>query len=112
MPRIQLDAGRLKHRVTIEAPKRTQDPITGALTTTWAPEATDVFAANEPLSVRDFIAAQSVKSRVNVRLVIRYRPGMNTTLRLVGADGTIYTPAGFLYDMDTGREYLTIPASC
>lgn len=108
MRKPPLEAGRLKHRVAIEAPTRTQNPMTGAVTTTWTNVVT-VYASIEPLSAKDFIAAQMLKNRVDTRIVIRYRPGLNTTMRLVGTDGTIYTPAGFLHDIDTGREYLTVP---
>jgi len=110
MRRTPLDAGRLKHRVVIEAPTRTQNPTTGEVMTTWAAIAS-VFASIEPLSAKDFIAAQTLKSKINTRIVIRYRSGLNTAMRLVGPDGTIYTPAGFLPDADTGREYLTVPCA-
>ena len=105
-----LAAGSLRHRIRIEAPTRTQDPLTGAMTTAWTLVA-EVFAAIHPLSVSGIIAAQSVKSKIDTRIVIRYRPGMNPSMRLVGPDGTIYTPTGFLHDMDYGREYLTAPCS-
>lgn len=105
-----LAAGRLRHRIRIEAPSRTQDPDTGAMTETWA-EVVTVAAAIEPLSANSFIAAQTLKSKVSVRIVIRYRPGLNTSMRLIGSDGTLYTPAAFLHDMDTGRDYLTVPCS-
>lgn len=32
-------------------------------------------------------------------------------MRLVGPNGAIYTPAAFLPDADSGREYLTVPCS-
>lgn len=108
-----LAAGRLRHRLRIEAPQITQDPDTGALTTTWATVAEHVPASIEPLSVKDLIAAQSVKSLVSVRIVIRYRPGMLPNMRLINeADGTIYTPHAFLPDDNSGREYLTAPCVC
>lgn len=107
-----LAAGRLRQRLRIEAPHRVQDPDTGALTTTWEEVAT-VYGSIEPLSADSFIKAQSVGSKVSTRIVIRYRSGLNTSMRLVDvSDGTIFTPAGFLHDMDSGRDYLTVPASC
>ncbi len=110
MRRTPLPAGRLKHLVVIETPVRAQDVTTGVLTTTWAPLAT-VHASIEPLSAKDFIAAQMVKSKVDTRIVIRYRAGLTTAMRLVGPNGAIYTPAAFLPDADSGREYLTVPCS-
>lgn len=105
-----MSAGKLRHRVRIETPSRVQDPETGAMTTTWTTLAT-VAAAIEPLSVNSFVAAQTLKSKVSVRIVIRYRAGMRHDMRLVGTDGTVYVPAGFLADPVTGKEYLTIPCS-
>ena len=105
-----LSAGRLRHRIRIERPTLVQDAY-GAGTTTWETVANDIYAAIEPLSANAFIAAQTLKSKISVRIVIRYRPGLNTSMRLIGADGTIYVPAGFLPDPDSGREYITIPAS-
>lgn len=106
-----LNAGRLRHRVTIEAPQHTQDPQTGEIVTTWASFASNVAAAIEPVSVREFVAAQAVQSRIEVRIVIRYRSGLTPNMRLVGPDGTIYQPQGFLPDANSGREYLSIPCS-
>lgn len=108
MPKKNLPAGNLRHRVRIEAPVRTQDETTGEMTTTWQ-LVEEVAASIEPLSARDFVAAQMQKSTITVRIVIRYRSGLNTAMRLVRTDGTIYKPHGFLHDMDSGREYLTVP---
>jgi SPP1 family predicted phage head-tail adaptor len=109
----KLNAGRLRHRLRIEAPTHTQNATTGALVTAWYPVAEHVAAAIEPLSARDLIAAQSVKSQVTTRIVIRFRADLTPAMRLINeATGTIYTPVGILPDPESGREYLTIPASC
>lgn len=105
-----LEAGKLRHRIQILEQSRTQDPITGSTTTVWTPVDT-VWAAIEPLSARDFIAAQTLKSRVSVRITMRYRSGINTSMRLIGPDGTAYIPEGFLADPNSGREYITVPCS-
>lgn len=105
-----MSAGRLRHRITIEQPVQAQDPVTGALATTWATVAT-VAASIEPLSVKDFIAAQAKQSQVSVRIVIRWRSGLSHAMRFVGTDGTIYKPAGFLVDPESGREYVTCPCT-
>lgn len=109
--RKSLPAGKLRHLIRIEERRRDQDPETGAMVGTWGTVA-GVYAAIEPLSARDFIAAQMAQSRISVRITIRHRHGLNTTMRLVGPDGTVYTPLAFLHDADTGREYLTVPCSC
>jgi SPP1 family predicted phage head-tail adaptor len=102
-------AGKLRHRIKIETPTHTQD-ANGTLTTTWA-QLDEVYAAIEPLSVRDFIAAQSQKSQVSTRITIRYRAGLTTDMRLIGPDGTIYKPLAFLTDGDSNREFFTIPCT-
>jgi len=108
---MKLNAGRLRHRIRIEKPIVTQDPETGALT-----EAVqvigNVFASIEPLSAREFIAAQSTQSQISARIVIRYRSGLTPDMRLVDvATGTTYNPHGFLPDPVTGRDWMTIPCS-
>ena len=109
MRKQTLNAGRLRHRLRIETLLTTQDPDTGAIAETWQTVADSVACAIEPLSVKDLISAQSVKSSVSVRIVMRWRAGMSQTVRLIGSDGTVYRPLGFMPDPDSGREYLTAP---
>ena len=77
-----LKAGNLRHSVTLQRKQQTQNPQTGAMVTTWVTEAT-VPAAVEPLSAREFIAAQAVQSDVSVRITMRYRPGITSAMRLL-----------------------------
>ena len=78
-----LKAGRLRHHLRLESPTRTQHPTTGEVTTTWMPVVESIACAIEPVSAKDFVAA----------------------------DGTIYQPHGFLADAESGREYLTAPCT-
>lgn len=116
---MNLAAGKLRHRVRIEKNDFVrdsdgdvvQDPVTGAISREWVPVAT-VWAAIEPLSAREFIAAQAVQSQVTARLTIRHRGDLNAAMRLVDVrTGRIYNPAAFLTDKESGLEYLTIPCS-
>lgn len=107
---MSLKAGRLRHRVDIQSRSNVQDPVTGEITTTWVNTWTAVPAAIEPLSAREFIAAQAVQSMVTARITLRYRAGLDASMRIVH-NGTIYNPAGFLADPDSGLEYVTIPVS-
>lgn len=119
---MTLAAGRLRHRVLIEQyvldldsnGEVIQDPNTGETTGSWQEVAT-VWAAIEPLSAREFLAAQATQSKVEAKIVIRHRSGLNAAMRMVhmvnGARGAVYNPAGFLVDKDSGLEYLTIPVS-
>jgi len=104
---MTLAAGRLRHRVRIEQPVDTRDPNTGGVITTWQLVA-EVWAAIEPLSTREFIQAAAVQSAITGRIVIRYRDGLASNLRVVH-NGQVLNPAGWLPDKDSGLEYVTTP---
>ena len=102
-------AGKLRHRVTIQRPDYTQDPVTGEMTPSWV-EFAKTWASIEPLSVREFIAAAATQSKVSARIVIRYRTGIDATMRILHRD-KIYNIEGALPDKVSGLEYLTLPCS-
>lgn len=102
-------SGKLRHRVVIEKPGQTQDPATGEMMPGWAPVAT-VWAAIEPLSAREFIAAQAGQSEITARVTIRYRPGIDATMRIIHR-GRVYNIHGVLPDPKSGFHYLTLPVS-
>lgn len=104
-----MQAGRLRHLITLQRKQQTQNPNTGAMITTWVPVAS-VWAAVEPLSAREFVAAQAVQSNVSVRITVRYRPGITAAMRILH-DGKVYGITGVLADKDSGREYLTLPCA-
>lgn len=106
---MTLAAGRLRHRVTLQSPDITQDSGMGALSTSWFDEA-EVWAAVEPVSVKDFIAAAATQSQVTARIVIRYRSDIQPDWRVVHGS-RVYTISGILRDADTGTEYLTLAVS-
>jgi SPP1 family predicted phage head-tail adaptor len=102
-------AGKLRHRVVIQVPAQTQDPQTGEIVNAWVDFAT-VWASVEPLSVREFIAAQAGQSEITARVVVRYLPGVLPTMRVLHR-GAIYAIQGALPDAKSGLEYLTLPVS-
>lgn len=53
---MSLDAGRLRHRISLQKQISTKDPDTGERVNTWL-EIAKLWAAIEPLSAREFIAA-------------------------------------------------------
>lgn len=57
-----MQAGKLRHRVTIQEPVIVQNPETGAVNKTWRDVAT-VWAEVSPLSAREFIAAQASQGK-------------------------------------------------
>ena len=101
--------GKLRHRITLQRPGLSQDPQTGEMVPGWQDVAT-VWASIEPLSAREFIAAQAVQSDVSVRITMRYRPGITSAMRLLH-DGKTYNITGVLADKGSGREYLTLPCA-
>lgn len=106
---MTLSAGRLRHRIDIQQ-KVTEQDSTGDTVTTWQTLAASVPAAVEPLSVREFIAAQATQSQTVARVTIRYRPGLDATMRILHR-GQVYNPQGWLADADSGLEYLTTPVT-
>lgn len=107
---MALSAGRLRHRIRIERPDYTQDPITGEMVLSWELVVEKVPAAIEPLSAREFIAAQATQSAVTARIVIRQRDDVDATMRIIHR-GRIYNIRGVLADPKSGLEYLTLPCS-
>jgi SPP1 family predicted phage head-tail adaptor len=101
---------KLRHRITIQNRTNVRDDVTGEFVEDWADLYTNVPAAIEPLSVREFLQSQADQSAVAVRITIRYKAGLDATLRILHGD-VIYNPAGFLPDPDSGREWITSPCS-
>ena len=106
---MSIKAGKLRHRITIQAKGMTQDPVTGEMVEGWS-DLVSVWASVEPLSTREFIAASAGQSEITARIVVRYRDGLDSTMRAIHR-GKVYEFAGPpLADKDSGLEYLTIPA--
>lgn len=102
-------SGSLRHKITIQEKRETQDATTGEITSRWIDFAC-VSADIQPLSVREFIAAQGVQSEVTGRIVIRYLEGVTAKMR-VSYRGLYYNILGVLPDAKSGREYLTLAVS-
>lgn len=106
---MSIEAGKLRHRVVIQAHGENQDPVTGEVVSGWA-DVARVWANVEPLSAREYIASSAGQSEVTARITIRYRAGITTTMRILHRD-RIYNIVGVLADKDSGLEYLTLPCS-
>jgi SPP1 family predicted phage head-tail adaptor len=73
-----MKAGALRHRRSIEV------PVGGSswgTTTSWSTFAT-VWCSIEPLSGRDFFAAQATQSEISHRIRMRYIDGVRPNMRL------------------------------
>jgi SPP1 family predicted phage head-tail adaptor len=103
--------GPLRHKLRIEEQSQTQDGTTGAITVAWETVAT-VYGAIEPLSVRNFLAADAVQSKIEANIRIRYRSDINASMRIVDvATSNVYNIEGILPDAKTGRHSMLIPVS-
>lgn len=76
-----MQAGKLRHRVTIQQPTVARNGFNEAVTT-WSNVVT-VWASVEPLSGREFFAAEHVQSEITHRVRLRYRSGIVPTMRVV-----------------------------
>jgi SPP1 family predicted phage head-tail adaptor len=76
-----MKAGALRHLVTLQAPLVTTNDY-GEAITTWQDVAT-LSAALVPLSAREFFHAQQTQADVTHKVMLRYRPGLTPTMRLV-----------------------------
>lgn len=102
-------AGRLRHKVSLQDCVERVDPATGARDKAWV-EVAKVWAEIAPLSARDFIQSAALQSQVTTRITIRYRENVDASMRIVHR-GRIYDIAGVLPDKNSGLEYLTLPCS-
>lgn len=103
-------AGKLRHLVTFEAPQTELDDE-GRSVDSWAP----VFDAPlrcsvEALSGRELIAAAAVNSRVNTRIVTRYKPGIEASQRAV-LGTTIYNIEAVIPDPHSRVRGVTLMCS-
>lgn len=105
-----LEAGRLRHRVTIQSRQANQDPVTGETIVTWADAWVSIAAAIEPLSATERIEAQAQHSEVTARITIRMLAGLTAQHRIIH-NGRIHNIVGVIPDPDSGLEWMTLPVS-
>lgn len=101
-----MQAGRLRHRVTIEAQQHAQDPTTGEITVTWQPHLSSVPAEIVPLSGREFLSAQAGQAEITARATIRWVSGIEPTMRVVH-EGRNFNIRAVLPD-PTFRKHITL----
>ena len=97
-----MKAGDLDQRVTVERFTSTQDEL-GQPIETWAPLFT-CWAAVEPLTGREYLAAQAAVSEVTARIRMRFRPWMTAQDRVIH-NGAIYGIES-LVDVRSGNREL------
>jgi SPP1 family predicted phage head-tail adaptor len=107
-----VSAGELDQRVAIDAQVTARGPSNEKLVS-WAPFVTETWANIKPMSVTGLMAAQAVQSNATVMIKIRFREGINQTMRVRRIrDGAIYAmQAAPLPGGRRGMEWLTLTCS-
>lgn len=82
-----MQAGALRHFVSIESQSITRS-ATGEASSTWNTFA-QVYARIEPLSGKEFFAAQETQNEASTRITIRYLQGVTEDMRVLHA-GRVY----------------------
>ncbi len=95
-------SGDLDQRVTVERLSGGVDELGQPLPDTWAPVFT-AWAAVEPLTGREYIAAAAAVSEVTAKIRLRYRPGVLATDRVTHGS-TAYGIESVIDVRSAGRE--------
>jgi SPP1 family predicted phage head-tail adaptor len=103
--------GSLRHRVAIQSTSAAQTSTGSMKKSDWATIAglDSVPAEIVALSGKEFMAAQSMNSKVSARITIRWCD-VKPTYR-INNNGVIYNIEAILPDAHSTREYLTIMVS-
>lgn len=80
-------SGQLDQRISVERLVEGYDEL-GQPINTWLPIVT-TWAAVEPLTGREYIAAQAAMSEVKLKIIMRYRPSITPADR-VSHNGQVY----------------------
>lgn len=96
-----MQAGKLRHRVAIQAPATAQDAY-GEAIVTWGTVAT-VWASVEPLRGRELMDAQQTQSEISHRVRMRGRTGVTTQMRVL-FEGRAFQVEAVLNPAERGIE--------
>lgn len=109
-----MQAGRYRHRVTLQRRTDSQDP--GGQVVYSYVDAEEAWARIAPLTGREFISAQQVQSEVTTTIYVRWRDGIDETWRVkhvVKHDESpqwfdVYDVVAAMPDEKTGRRELKL----
>lgn len=76
-----MQAGKLRHRITIESPADTQGATFGEAKLTWSTFAS-VWAAVEPIGGKELLRADHVAGGLTHRVSLRYIAGVTAKMRI------------------------------
>lgn len=101
-----MDAGELRHRITLQQKTVARDAMGGEIET-WNDIAT-VWASKAHQTSREFFAAQKINAEITVLFIIRYRRNVDTKMRVIFS-GKTYDILG-ADDLDGRRRELWLMA--
>jgi SPP1 family predicted phage head-tail adaptor len=100
-----LDPSAFTQRIALQIPETALD-ARGQRVLGWM-EVAQVWAQAQPLRGREFFAAGALQSQVEVRFRIRWRPGVDGTMRVIWR-GVPYAIVGEPIDVDGARHTLEL----
>ncbi len=110
MSDYRINAGSLRHRVTIERPLFGMPGAMGDLAQEWAAVAKLVPAEVEWLQGRKLLAAQAVHPEATVRIILRYNPSLTPQCRLIDDEGNDHRIVSLM--PDTLKRHWTVLCKC
>jgi head-tail adaptor len=98
--------GRLRHRVTIQQPIQTQNPVTGEILNSWSTVAGMASVPAEVLTGpgREFRQSAATQAETSARINLRWFPGLLPTWRILW-DGRTYNIHSIETDVTGRREW-------
>lgn len=94
--------GTLRHKITIQEPTESEDPVTGEIVTTWEDFA-EVWAEVLPLVGREYWAAKTVNAETTGKIRIRYLADITPKMRIMLED-RIFNITGIVNVEEKNRE--------
>lgn len=79
---MAIQAGKLRHSITIQAKSTARDACGGELPASWVTFAT-VRASVEPLQGREYMSASGERAEATTRFRLRYLPGVTASMRVL-----------------------------
>ena len=107
---MALNAGQLRHRITIQREVEIVDPATGYRTREWQTVLDGVPAAFQPGPGREFLAGEALRAEVSGRLHVRWSPetaGIRMSDRVLW-DGRVWELKSDPLPDETARKELTL----
>lgn len=103
-----MQAGKLKHRITIQRMEQSQNQETGDIIIIWGDLAT-IWARVVDVSGQEFIQSAATQAKVTTRINIRYRD--ITAKDRILFRGRLYNIHAVLSDNESGLEYINLMCS-